>query len=253
MPFDFVRDQDKTIVIEVQVPRATRTAFRFPNNIPTNQIIISEKLLSFPGISTRKTNDGVRISFKTDPKFSYAYYKITPRMLAIGAGVSVGALAGIAAAIYLGPAVATGLGLIGLASTTSAFTIKAGIIAVSTTAALVTTYLVNKQMPKYVYSRDPKVTQFYDEIVIYNQRVYQDSSQQFSFWSVDDGDPKDLYRYFKVVKSTGEQVPIILNNLADATKDTASGLAELVKFIPYGLALFLGYKAYEKIKPRKTP
>lgn len=251
MAFDFVRDQDKTIVIELQVPRPTRAAFRFPRNMPTEQIIISENLLRFEGLSTRKLSDGVRLSFKTDPKYSYAYYKITPRLLAMGAGVSVGALAGIAAAVWLAPAIATGLGLIGVAATTSAFTIKAGIIGVASTVALVTAYLVNKEMPKYVYSRDPRVSQFYHEIIINNQTVFEDSTQQFAFWSVDDGDPKDLYRFFKTSKAIANKIPEGLNNLADSTNDAAGLLVQLAKVAPWLIGIYFGAKAYNNFKGQK--
>lgn len=252
MAFNFVRDQDKTIVIEVQVPRATRAAFRFPRNLPTEQIVISENLLKFEGLSTRKLDTGVRISFKTDPKYSYAYYKITPRLLALGAGVSVAAIAGIAASIYLAPAIATGLGLVGAAATTSAFTIKATLIGAASTAGLVTAYLVNKEMPKYVYSRDPRVSQFYHEIIIHNQTVFEDSSQQFAFWSIDDGDPKDLYRFFKISKGTINKLPEGLNNLADSTSDAASVLVELAKFAPWLIGGYYGFKAYNNFKGKKA-
>ncbi len=254
MSFNFIRDQDKTIVIEVQVPRATRAAFRFPRNLPTEQIIISENLLKFEGLSVRKLDTGVRLSFKTDPKYSYAYYKITTRMLALGAGVSVGAIAGIAASIYLAPAIATGLGLIGAASTTSAFTIGASatLVSATSTAGLVTGYLVGKQMPKYIYSRDPRVSQFYQEIVIHNQTVFEDSSQQFAFWSVDDGDPRDIYRFFKTSKAVVEKLPGILNNLADSTGDAADVLAQLAKVAPWLIGAYFGLKAYNNYKGQKV-
>lgn len=252
MSFNFVRDQDKTIVIEVQVPRATRAAFRFPRNLNTEQIVISENLLKFEGLSVRKLDTGVRLSFKTDPRYSYAYYKITPRLLALGAGVSVAAIAGIAATIYLAPAIATGLGLVGTAATTSAFTIKATLIGAASTAGLVTAYLVNKEMPKYVYSRDPRVSQFYHEIIIHNQTVFEDSSQQFAFWSIDDGDPKDLYRFFKITKGITNKIPEGLNNLADSTSDAADLLVQLAKVAPWLIGAYFGFKAYNNMKGKKA-
>lgn len=248
MAFDFVKDQDKEIIIKVQVARPTRFAFRFPKEIPSEQIVITEYLIrNFEGVSARKLDTGSRVSFKTDPKYSYAYYRVTPRMIAIGTGLTVGAIAGAFIAIRLAPAILAGLGLVGASSSISAFLLSASATAGATIGAI-TGYLINKQFPKYIHSDDPKTNVFFSEIINNNPGTYKDSSQIFSFWSVDDGDPRDMYRFFKTVKATGEKLPEILNNIADAGKDTASFLSELIKIAPYAALGYAGWKFYNKEK-----
>lgn len=160
MAFDFIKNQDEQIIVKVQVSRPTRFAFRFPKEVPSDQIVITEYLIrNFDSVSARKLDTGSRVSFKTDQKYSYAYYRVTPRMLAVGTGLTVGAIAGLFVAVNLTPAIAAALGLVGASSTISAFIISAS-AATGASGAAILTYLIGKHDPKYVSSEDKKTNVF---------------------------------------------------------------------------------------------
>lgn len=251
--FDFVRDQDKEIVIKVNAKRATRAAFQLPANVKTENVILSQKLLQFPGISVfRSPTKGTRISFKTNPEYSYAYYKITPRLLSIATGLGIATIAASLAATVISPYIASAIGATTFVSGAAvAFITKAVTIGIGATAGIIAAYLVNKSYPKYVLSEDPNVSLFYQEIVIYNQKIYQDQSQLYAFWSVDDGDPKDLYRIFKVANSIVDKLPEAANNALDAGNKTLGIFSDLIQFMPLVLISFLGFKIYDSYKEKK--
>lgn len=237
---NLLQDQDKEIVIRVQTRRQTRVAFEFMPTTDPSTILISENLLKFPGLVYNKNRN--RISFKSDPNFSYAYYKITPRMLAIGTGLAIGVIAGVLASIYLTAPIAASLGIFG-ATATSAFALKFN-IAVASTVATVSAYLINKQLPKIVISEDPMVSKFYQELVIHNQRIFDSAKQQYAFWSVDDGDPQDIYRFLKVMKKNISILPEVANKGADAIGNFGEILKTLIQLSPLLIIGFVGYKVY---------
>lgn len=205
-------DVDKITQIHFKTDFPVRHAIAFSNY--SEKINITRELASFNDFIYNTEKRRISYVCKYD---NYAVYEMSISSLAIASGIAAGVILA------------------------SIFSLSRGGFALASTISSTVGLYLNKQVPKYIYSKDPSILKFNFEFIMKNLQIPLDkidnftrTENHFSYEFIDRDGKEEFFR--KSVQELIDKSNKGLKNLPTPP--------ELLKYALYALLGYGGYKIY---------